>query len=832
MQVHPFSDVQPMHRFLASLLQLTFAALPLVCSGAFGAMPAVPASIEKPAPRAIEPIAVAEILERANADERFVQEIVAEALQPDPVDKLVAPLDALVADIRNLTRTFDRQLGSLPALELESLEGYWSFYDRQLAAWRGELQRITARYSETAAELARRRAAWEATRAAAASSALPEALVGRENAILSEIARAEEALSGRLDRQLELASRGNSLQAAVDSSRNAVRAAAENFNRRLLMIDAPPLSDAWSNRAPAKQVLSALNVQSKIQNDFLAKYYEVNAWKQSALGAAALVLLALLLWVSRRSATLASYELEVPSSTLVLRRPVSSWLVVVLLGILYFDRDAPLIVQQTALFLAPVPVLRLLPRRMYAALGPWPYIVTVLYLLHRLDVLVVGTPLLERLFLLAAGMLTLAAILWFLLRLRKQASASFVVAHPALLRSIGSLFAAAIVVAMIANAVGNVSLAEALTRGVVVSSYMGLVLYAANEVLNAILKLLLAHPTESGLRVATQHTQGLLQSLGWLLNVAAFAVWVVVALSSFRMYQPVAEWVSGVLTHPFELGQISITLGGVLLFLVSVWVSFWLAKMIRIVLQEEVLPKIELPHGASNSIATLTYYAVATIGLIVALSAAGFQPSQLTIVVGALSVGIGFGLQNIVNNFVSGLILMFERPIQPGDVVEVSGTSGTVREIGMRATRLKTAEGADVVVPNGTLLSQNLLNWTLSDKSRRLDVNVGVAYGSDLKRVLEILMNAAIATPGLIASPAPSVTFIGMGASSLNFGVSAWTNDFANWGAIRSNMTVRVYDALTAAGVEIPYPQQDVHLRSISKEVRANLGSTGPRPAG
>jgi potassium-dependent mechanosensitive channel len=256
------------------------------------------------------------------------------------------------------------------------------------------------------------------------------------------------------------------------------------------------------------------------------------------------------------------------------------------------------------------------------------------------------------------------------------------------------------------------------------------------------------------------------------------------------------------------------------------------SKLIRIVLRDEVLPKFELPHDANNSIATLTYYAVVTIGLIVALGAAGFQASQLTIVVGALSVSIGFGLQNIVSNFVSGLILMFERPIQPGDIVEVSGTSGTVREIGMRATRLKTYEGADVVVPNGTLLSQNLLNWTLSDKSRRLEVKVRVAHGNDLKRVLEILIDATLATPGLIASPAPSVTSIGMGASSLNFGVSAWTNDLNNWRTIRSNMTVRIYEALTAAGIEIPFPQQDLHLRSISPEARAVLASAGPRPTG
>jgi small-conductance mechanosensitive channel len=239
-----------------------------------------------------------------------------------------------------------------------------------------------------------------------------------------------------------------------------------------------------------------------------------------------------------------------------------------------------------------------------------------------------------------------------------------------------------------------------------------------------------------------------------------------------------------------------------------------------------------LPHGVSNSIATLTYYAAVTLGLFVAMVAAGFQVGQLTIVVGALGVGIGFGLQTVVNNFVSGLILMFERPIQPGDVVEVAGIGGTIREIGLRATRFRTFDGADVLIPNGTLVAEKLTNWTLSDMSRRFDVNVGVAYGSDVKRVLEVLSDAAKATPGVAASPTPQVIFVNFGDSSLDFCVRVWTNDFGNWIAIRSNLTVHVNDALAAAGIEIPFPQRDLHLRSISPEARAELTGTAPRPAG
>ncbi len=308
-------------------------------------------------------------------------------------------------------------------------------------------------------------------------------------------------------------------------------------------------------------------------------------------------------------------------------------------------------------------------------------------------------------------------------------------------------------------------------------------------------------------------------------------------LNQFRVARPIFGGAKAVLTHPIAFGQISVTLGSILLFLVSVYVAFWIARTVRLILRDEVLPKMELPRGVDNSISSLSYYALVLIGLMVALAAAGFETSQFAIIFGALGVGIGFGLQNVVNNFVSGLILMFERPIQPGDVVEVSGTSGKVRAIGMRATTLTTFDGADVVVPNGTLLSEKLINWTLSDMNRRIDVDVGVAYGSDPRRVMALLSEVALGTPGIVPEPAPAIVFKGFGASSLDFGIRAWTNDFGDWVTIRTEMTARVYEALAKEGIEIPFPQQAVHLRSVAPGAGQQLaGATSaekdaPRPA-
>jgi len=811
-------------------LRVAFVGLSLLGAGAYGADAPAPAEA-KPAAPEIQPIAPAEIPIRADADERFVQDVMSRARQPDPAAKLVVPLDELTAGISKLSQTFKRdELKSLPAIRLESLDRHWDFYLVQLKAWRSDLQAITARYSDDAAELAKRRAVWEATRTAALGSGLAPALDERIGQVLAEIDAAEKALSTSLDSQLRLAQRGNTVQQAAEAGKKAVTSAIAYFDRRLFIVDAPPLWQAWTDRTPSQKGVDTMLVGLAIERDFLAEYnarYDTRLW---VLNIAALLLLPLMFWLSARSRRLVSDDADLKSSAQVLLRPISAWLVLVLVGVLFFEPDAPMIRHETALLLALVPILRLIPSAAYRALGPWPYILTALYLLDELGFLLVGSPLLHRLHTFAIGTLTLGAILWLLLRSKGRATPEDQTAQSTFVRTMAWLAAAAIVVALIANLLGNTSLAEVLTSGVLDSGYVALAFYAIALVLGAMMKLLLARRGMTRFRVVTQHAGPLLKSTGRLLNAAAFVAWLFVMLNEFRVYRPVEAFVTTVLTHPLEAGKISVTLGGVLLFVASVWTAFWLARTIRVVLRDDVLPNMDLPRGVGNSISTLTYYAVMTLGVMVALAAAGFQVSQLAFIVGALGVGIGFGLQNVVNNFVSGLILMFERPIQPGDVVEVSGTSGKVREIGMRATTLSTFEGADVVVPNGMLLNEKLINWTLSDMDRRIDVNVGVAYGTDPNRVLQLLMDVTRSTDGIAKQPEPTVLFAGFGANSLDFSIRSWTNNFDEWVKIRSALTVRVHDALKDAGIEIPFPQHDLHLRSVSPGAGAALAGLNKAP--
>jgi small-conductance mechanosensitive channel len=175
-------------------------------------------------------------------------------------------------------------------------------------------------------------------------------------------------------------------------------------------------------------------------------------------------------------------------------------------------------------------------------------------------------------------------------------------------------------------------------------------------------------------------------------------------------------------------------------------------------------------------------------------------------------VGIGFGLQDAINNFVCGLILLFERPVHVGDIVEVGELQGEVRKIGIRASTVRTYRGADIVVPNSKFITANVTNWTLSDQLRRIDLPVGVNYESAPKRVIEVLESVARSNPGVLKNPPPRCLFTGYGDSSINFELRAWTDQFNNWRVVRSEIASAVYDAVHAAGMSFPFPQREVRI--------------------
>jgi small-conductance mechanosensitive channel len=298
-------------------------------------------------------------------------------------------------------------------------------------------------------------------------------------------------------------------------------------------------------------------------------------------------------------------------------------------------------------------------------------------------------------------------------------------------------------------------------------------------------------------------------------------------LQGFDAYDPMFDGLKNAIDSKITIGDFSVAPADILIFAVVVWLTFHISKLLRFVLEADVMPHLDLPRGVPAAISRLSHYAIVVLGVMIGASAAGLDFSRINLIVGALGVGIGFGLQNVVNNFVSGLILLFERPIRVGDKIQLAELFGTVRDIGMRASIVRTFQGAEVIVPNANLISAEVVNWTLSDERRRMELPAGVAYGTDPQTVIDILVNVAEEHPDVLGEPAPAALFLGFGASSLDFQLRAWTRgDFVK---VSSDLLVGVNAALGDAGIEIPFPQRDLHLRSVAKDAAEKLSGRSQR---
>ena len=763
---------------------------------------------------------------RGDDDERFAQDVVERASSGEKVTGLIPRLDALEDAVHRQSRNLTTDTAQkLPIVRLESLARQWRFFDRQYVAWRGELNRVTQTISGDAEQLGKRRADWLLTKESAETNDLAPALRNQIDEVLSRIASAEKAISQPLDDQIALNRRANALEALIKKSQGIVESAIAQTDSRLMRRDSPPLwqlNDSIDNAGAVDSLKAGMDVES----EFLTEYSNANVGIERLIQGVSVILLVALILLSLRSRRIPADSPDAEAARRVLRRPFSSWLLLTMMSILVLEPDAPILRHQLALFIALVPVLRLLPPATFRVLGPWPYIVAALYLFNLFSVLLLANALYYRVYVLLVDLFGISLITWRLLRSHKEDAAAGDLIRR-IIRDAGWVSCVILVVSAIANVIGNVSLAVMLTDALLFSTYVGLAIFAAANVVESLLRLWMGRSSTSRFRLVSDNARPLFVFVSRLIRLAALLGWLTILLNEFRILRPAYQIISTILGHSISIGEISITPGNIVTFIVSVLVAVWLAKTIRHVLRDEIFRSLPVSRGAASSISSLTYYAILLLGLLVALAAAGFKVGQLTIVLGALGVGVGLGLQNVVNNFVSGLILMFERPLQPGDVIEVAGTTGRVREIGMRSTSLKTFDGADVVVPNGTLLSEKLVNWTLMDLNRRIEIELGVAYGSDPQQVLDLMMEVIRNTPGITDNPEPAVLFSGFGASSLDFSIRAWTRNYNEWINIRSDMNLRLHRALAEAGIEIPFPQQDLHLRSVSPEASAAMRASG-----
>ncbi|MEJ2163673.1 MAG: mechanosensitive ion channel [Robiginitalea sp.] len=300
------------------------------------------------------------------------------------------------------------------------------------------------------------------------------------------------------------------------------------------------------------------------------------------------------------------------------------------------------------------------------------------------------------------------------------------------------------------------------------------------------------------------------------LRFAVIFLFVIGFLNIINELRNVTDFISSIMTEPYVVGNLTFTLGSIFMFLLILILSYVLSRIITFLISDEygLLHFFKLPEGIPSAISLVLRYSILFFGVILALSYLNIDLSEFNLMAGALGLGIGFGLQTVVANFVSGLILVFERPILPGDTVEVNNLFGKVTKIGVRASSISTYDGAEVIVPNMNLVSNDLINWTLSDSIKRIEILVGTTYKADPNEVLRILGECALKFDYVIKDREPLALFTGFGESSLDFRLLFWV-PFEVGLRAKSDVSITIYNMLKEAGIEIPYPQRDVHIKDL-----------------
>lgn len=379
---------------------------------------------------------------------------------------------------------------------------------------------------------------------------------------------------------------------------------------------------------------------------------------------------------------------------------------------------------------------------------------------------------------------------------------------------------AVLILSIFAEVTGRPTISFYLFSSLLKTLFLLIVVWGALVCLSIILEVFLDYSRSSFLRTNAKQINNLCRPL---LNISACFILALSILVGWGAYPSVPTAFESLTNLGITIGGSRVSIGSAGSALFFLYLVFSFSKLIEIMLLNTILPRRNIQRGVQLSIARLSNYSIWLFGVFSALLILGFNLTNLTLLGGAVGVGIGFGLQTIFNNFVSGLILLFERPIKVGDVIMVGTEFGEVKKLGLRSTVVQTYDNSEIVVPNSSLITSNVTNWTLDKRHVRVKVPFGIAYGSDIDRVLEIMTTCANENPRVLSNPEPAALFITHGPSSLDFELRVFIPDIDDKMAVRSELNQAINSALEEAGITIPFPQRDLHLKTVSEDVMAAM---------
>lgn len=734
---------------------------------------------------------------------------------PDPeiegIEKVLPKEDERIG--RELAET-NMMLQNGPRLfTLQASHEHWQESQLKIAGWlKLTTERIT-QLQDTLHRLDNLRTIWTQTLTSARESNVSGPVLQQIESTVSSIEAAQQELKPRLDAVVDLESRVAAEKVRCDSVISEIAEAQSNAMSGIMARGLPIWSpDLWASTR-SEVVARTREIARNCLAD-ISLYFR-DPTKGMPLHVGLFVVLVVLIGsAGRRARRLAIESGGSPPAEIVFERPYSAALLIPMaLGAAVWS-PAPPAVRELFPVLGFAPMLRIVRPVFDPRVIRWFWVLGVLFALDILLQLFDVAASVERAVLLVeilGGSLVIwkLDVIWGLLRYRSKDT---VPVRFRALHMVVVIYRVGLAVALLAVITGYSALARFLTSGILAGFFIAVWLVALIQVLDAIVALALDSRRLASMEIVRRFHQIFERRAHRVFVWMAVGTWVIRSLDAVGLFQPTSNLIRAAFGAKFRIGSVSISVENVLAFILTVVAAYLLSIFVRFVLREDIYPRIGVERGLSYAISSLVHYIILALGFVLAVTALGVNLTQITVLAGAFGVGIGFGLQSMVNNFASGLILLFERPVHVGDTIQVGDLYGEIRRIGMRASSVRTPQGADIIVPNAQLITERVTNWTLSDRLRRIDLPVGLNYGVEPAKAIQLLVDVAQRHPKVLKTPPPQGLLIGYGDSSMNFQLQAWTDQFDNWLRISSELASAVYDAVIEAGMQFPFPQREVRL--------------------
>ena len=783
---------EPFSLRLVSCFDCCFLVAIILFAPIARAQPSAETDTQAP-PGAQTPVPLADVLTESESVSASLRDIRAD-LSADRSAALIAErLSPLTREIDIRLRESRNILAQHPSVEvLGSLEGEWRRLRREINAINRSLSGRVAEFDRQIQQLDDLAKTWEQTLTATSQASAPTEVLDHLKNLLEDIRGARAAVQGQRARALTLQARVSVQDGRVTNVLESIEQARESILSTIFLRDSPPIWDLGWPSSNADRLRQDSMTSVARQSEALTTY-TVKQGPEFLITIALFGVIAVgFYWARRRYLVLPDENATSP----VFNTPIAAALV---LSFLFSGWTLP---QPPRLLLAILGALALVPSVvivrprirnefravLYALLG--------CFILDQMRSITAAVEFLPRAVFLAE-MLLVAVVARWLIRCTGRLGRAKSLKIASYLALVISL------VVIVASAAGYTGLATLLGNALVRSGYLALLLYAVLEVLHALVKIALHVRPFDSLAAVRRHGDLLARQIRRGLRLIAILFWTFALLNQLLLTEPILGSAREFLSAEITFGSIEISAGDVLAFLVTLWAAFAVSRLIRFLLDEEVYPRLALKRGLPYAISATLHYLILFGGFFLALAALGVDMTRVTIIAGAFSVGVGLGLQNIFNNFISGLILLFERPISVGDIVQIDDASGVVEHIGVRASIIRMTNGSEVIMPNGKLISERVINWTLSTRQHGIELPISVAQGTDPGRVIELLEKTATAHPLVAVEPAPQALFVKLGPDSFGFELRAWTDRSERSMQIRSELAIAISATLAAEKIPI-----------------------------